>query len=40
MHDKLETHIDCGADGLLYDRRVREFLDVAIREPGEMGSQA
>src|SRR5438270_4050491 len=26
MHDKFETHIDCGPDGLLYDRRVRSFL--------------
>jgi DNA-binding MarR family transcriptional regulator len=26
MHEKLETSLDCGADGLLYDPRVREFL--------------
>jgi DNA-binding MarR family transcriptional regulator len=26
MHDKFETHLDCGPDGLLYDRRVREFM--------------
>ncbi|HVD00132.1 MAG TPA: MarR family transcriptional regulator [Candidatus Dormibacteraeota bacterium] len=27
MQEKLETNIDCGPDGLFYDRRVREFLD-------------
>jgi DNA-binding MarR family transcriptional regulator len=27
MHERFETHIDCGSDGLFYDRRVREFLD-------------
>ena len=29
MHDKFETHLDCGSDGLLYDRRVREFMQTA-----------
>ena len=27
MHEKFETKIDCGPDGLFYDRRVRDFLD-------------
>lgn len=38
MHDKLETNIDCGPDGLFFDKRVRAYLNdspIADQVPGE-----
>src|SRR5438105_3577548 len=29
MHDKFETHIDCGPDGLYFDKRVRAFMNAS-----------
>ena len=26
MHERVETHIDCGPDGLYFDKRVRAFM--------------